>query len=248
MASAVMYSGGACSYMAAKRWVEAGNTPVFLFSDTGEEDPDLYKFLVAGCAHLGIPLMPVRAGVSFDEMIVMEKALPSDRMPFCSRILKVEPAKKWLEAHPEITTLVFGMDWTETHRLPSTKARWPNHTVVAPMMEPPYLFKSQMLSQLEEDRLPVPRLYKLGFQHNNCGGGCVRNGLKGWNHLHAVLPDVFERWATREELVPGHSFSRDRRFDPARPITLRQIAREADLQSSLDWGGCGCFIDEEAAG
>jgi len=244
--TAVLYSGGVCSHLAAKRYIEqSGTKPVLLFSDTGIEDADLYRFIDDGAKSLGCELVKVSSGETFEAMIVRNKALPNDRMPFCSRELKVEPAKKWLESHPEIDTLVVGLDWTEAHRKPKVEKRWDGYTILCPMMDAPYLMKDEMIASLD---IEPPRLYALGFKHNNCGGGCVRGGLSAWRHLAKTLPDVYEQWAKREDLIPGYSFARDRRNKTSKPFPLRQIRAELNPKDiGDDWGGCGCFIDDTEA-
>jgi len=36
-----------------------------------------------------------------------------------------------------------------------------------------------------------PEIYRLGFEHNNCSGGCVRAGKKQWKKLYDLLPEVY---------------------------------------------------------
>lgn len=244
-----LFSGGACSFLATHRYIQdTGVRPVLLFSDTGVEDEDLYRFVADAVMFLECPLVTVTAGETFDAMIERNHALPSDRMPFCSRELKVAPAERWLREHVEVGTLIVGLDWTETHRLPKVERRYPNHTVVAPMMGAPYLMKGAMVAEIESLGLVPPRLYGLGFSHNNCGGGCVRNGHRDWQRLHDELPDRFQEWAKREALIPGYSFSRDRRGGESKPYTLAQMAKDWEAgrtPSLLDQGGCGCFVDSE---
>jgi hypothetical protein len=244
MSAAVLYSGGVCSHLAAKRWIADNGSCVLLFSDTGIEDPDLYRFIKEASVSIGGELVTVASGETFDQMVKRNGALPSQRMPFCSRELKVMPAKRWLDEHPEVDTLVVGIDWIESHRLPRVQSRWPKYTVTAPMMDAPYLTKRQMLDEIRADGVEPPRLYALGFQHNNCGGGCVRAGHTAWRHLARTLPDVFETWVQREALIPGHSFNKDRRGGVAKPFPLTQIASEME-PTIPDWGGCGCFVDED---
>jgi hypothetical protein len=245
--SAVLYSGGLCSHLAAQRRIASHGTDdtILLFSDTGIEDEDLYRFVRDGVRHLGCTLVTVRAAGTFDEMIVRNRALPNNRMPFCSRERKVEPARKWLKEHPAITTLVFGLDWTETHRLPRVQARWPSYECVAPMMEAPYLSKPQMSEAVSDSGLTPPRLYGFGFAHNNCGGGCVRNGLAAWRLLLHAMPERYETWCRREALIPGATFVR-RSTGRREPISLRELAALSCTDYDLfDIGGCGCYVDDE---
>lgn len=237
-----MYSGGVCSHLAAKRAVSkyGRDSVTLLFSDTGIEDEDLYRFIREGAEMLGARLVTVSSGETFDDMIRRNRALPSNRMAFCSRELKTEPAKRWVKENGG-ELIVLGLDWTEPHRM---RQDWYGVPVWYPMGEPPYLTKTQMFDEVEADGIRIPRLYRMGFQHNNCGGGCVRGGLKAWAHLSKMLPEKFEEWAKREELIPGASFAKKVVNGNAVPITLRQIAADASLQASFDWGGCGCFSQE----
>lgn len=242
---AVMFSGGVCSYLAAARFIDqTGLHPRLLFSDTGVEDETLYEFVRESADLLECELVTVNAGFTFDEMIVRHKALPSNMMPFCSHELKIKPAKRYVAEHPEIDTLVFGIDWTEPHRLPKVQNLWIGYKVVVPMMDNPYLTKTQMIEQVKADGLTVPRLYDMGFQHNNCGGGCVRNGLTAWAHLYNTLPERYAEWEAREKLIPGYSFAKEKRNGKARRITLSQIRERQDSMPRFDWGGCGCFLEE----
>jgi hypothetical protein len=51
--------------------------------------------------------------------------------------------------------------------MPGIVAGWAPWTVEFPMREPPYLTKEEMLDQARADGLVPPRLYELGFAHNN---------------------------------------------------------------------------------
>ncbi len=239
---AVMFSGGLCSYLAAKRVKDMGLSPVLLFSDTGIEDRDLYVFLGQASQYLGLELVIVESGESFDQMCERHNAIPNNRMPFCSRELKIAPAEKWLKQHPEIHTLTFGIDWTESHRVPGIEKRWPGYGIMCPMLEPPYLSKPHMIEEVKKDGLWIPRLYKLGMPHNNCGGGCVRAGHAHWKKLKDVFPARFEEWAQREErLGNGHTFNKSRKHKTSKKITLRQLV---EIQGDpFDFGGCGCFTE-----
>ena len=72
---------------------------------------------------------------------------------------------------------------------------------------PPYRDKAQLLNEAQSAGLVVPRLYRLGFAHNNCGGECVKGGQAQWIRLLRIFPDRYAR-AEAAELV-------DRFVDPA---------------------------------
>lgn len=232
------FSGGIASFLACVRV----RPDVLLFSDTGIEDEDLYRFLKDASSYLGVPLVTVRAGVSFRDLILKEHALSNNRMPFCSRKLKHEPARKWIEEHAPNATLVFGIDWTEAHRAERIAARWPGHEIRCPMTEKPYLTKPEMVEVVRSMGLEPPRLYKLGFAHNNCGGG-----MRAWYHLYQTLPERYNWWIETEQLIPGHTFCSRTENGAKVNVPLAELPRYFECNSdqlAFDWGGCGCFIDD----
>lgn len=123
-----------------------------------------------------------------------------------------------------------------------------------PMTEPPLLDKAAMFAECERAGIEVPRLYRAGFAHNNCGGGCVRAGQAQFELLLREYPERFHYWEEREQELREHlgadvSILKDRTGGDARPLTLRafreRIEEQPGLFDTLDVGGCGCFVAEE---
>jgi hypothetical protein len=128
-------------------------------------------------------------------------------------------------------------------------APWP---VQAPLTRPPYRDKQQLLSEAQTAGLPVPRLYRLGFAHNNCGGACVKGGQAQWDRLLEVFPDRYARAEAAEErmralLGKDVSILRDRTGGDTTPLTLaalrQRIEQQPDQLDLFDEGGCGCFTE-----
>lgn len=67
-------------------------------------------------------------------------------------------------------------------------------------------------------------MYELGFDHNNCGGTCVRAGQRQWKHLLEILPERYAHAEGQEEelreLLGDVSILRDRRGGSSRPLPL----------------------------
>jgi hypothetical protein len=140
--------------------------------------------------------------------------------------------------------VVLGIDWTESHRC---HPDWFGIPTAYPMTEAPYLTKAQMFAEVEADGIAIPRLYKLGYQHNNCGGGCVRGGIKAWAHHARTLPNEFAKWEALESLIPGATFARSRKNvlgSASSPLPLSKIREDEEANLSFDWGGCGCFVED----
>lgn len=110
-----------------------------------------------------------------------------------------------------------------------------------------------MLDGLRERGIKPPRLYELGFEHANCGGGCVRAGHTQFAHLLKVMPERYLAWEQREEDLRQHldkdvTILRDRTGGTTVPLTLRAFRErhEADPEQTdlFDFGGCGGrFVD-----
>lgn len=253
------YSGGMSSYIAAKRAVaERGKDgAVLLFADTQKEETDLYKFLVQGAAIIGVPLLAVHRPGGMDQLIRDKRAIPNNRMPFCSSELKVKPCEDWIKANAPEATRVFGITWEEVHRIPLIRKRAAGREVLFPLAGRPFMRKDEIEAEVVADGLTVPSLYPDGFMHGNCGGGCVRGGIAAWLHTLIYRPLVYAEWEYKEErnnAIPGrpkiYSILVDRRGGSKRPMTLRELRErhEAGLidQATLEGchGGCGCFSDE----
>lgn len=248
----VFYSGGIASWAAAKRVAETHGVDglKLLFADTLIEDEDLYRFLEASAKNVGGELVRIAEGRTPWEVFRDVRMLGNSRLDPCSRILKREQAQQWIARHyptPDDVVLYMGMSWDESHRADRSKRFWRPYTVECPLLDAPYLTKPQLLAWATSEGLTPPRLYQLGFAHNNCGGGCVKAGVSHFRHLLKVLPDVYEEWEQNEEGIRRHlgkdvTILRYQERNERKSISLAELRKRADEQFELfDWGGCGCF-------
>ena len=249
----VLFSGGAASWAAARRIVDSGAAHVtLLFTDTMTEDEDLYRFLDDAARDLGLPVTRLSDGRDIWQVFRDERLLGNTRMDPCSRILKRDLSRAWIKANcdPDHTTVVLGFDWTEIHRLERTRKAWEPWYVEAPMTLPPYRLKAEMLADLEARGIEPPRLYRMGFEHNNCGGGCVKAGKGHFVQLLRVFPARFAEWEWNEERTRQHigkdvSILRDELPTGTVPLTLRALRERIEAGASVgmwdDIGGCACF-------
>ena len=211
MKHVVMFSGGIGSWLTAKRVVEAAGAEnvTLLFSDVkgGNENPhvgedeDTYRFIDEAAAQLGAKLVKLVEGRDIWEVFRDRRFLGNSRIAPCSHELKQKPAKKWIweNCDPEDTLISVGIDWTETHRLPAVAKGYAPYKIAAPLTVEPFFTKKQMIQEAESVGLKPPRLYSLGFKHNNCGGGCVRAGQSQFKLLLDTMPDRFAEWEKQEE-------------------------------------------------
>lgn len=274
----VFFSGGLMSWAAAKRAVArwgAENTTL-LFTDTLIEDPDLYRFLEEAAANVGAPLVRIAEGRTPWQVFRDEQIIGNQRIDPCSKILKRAVGEKWLRDNcdPADTILIFGIHWEEEHRLITTdratgKPRgirnryrelgWPH--VDATMCWGPWMTAQGVKDWARAEGLTPPRLYALGFAHNNCGGFCVKAGEGHFVNLLKRLPEVF-----------AHHEAQEAAFNAARPgkrpqtvmaperkqpdgtrkrvqMTMREFREAANAGEEFDlFGntGCGCFLEDAA--
>jgi hypothetical protein len=255
----VMFSGGITSWAVAQRVAEAHGTErlVLLFADTQVEDEDLYRFNRDVERDLGLAITAVTDGRTPQQVGRDRKHLGNTQIANCSHLLKQKPCRDWLTANmdPARTNVYVGIDWTELHRLPAIERAWAPWTVDAPLTRPPYADKRQHIAAARARGLVEPRLYALGFEHNNCGGACVKAGQAQWAHLLRTFPDRFASWESYEQEMRAElgdvAILRDRSDGQTRPLPLAVLRRRIEASPSQrtlfdtdDWGGCGCFTAE----
>lgn len=257
MQHVVMFSGGVGSWGAARRVVAqyGSDSVTLLFADTNIEDEDLYRFLKEAAADVGGNLVWLdNDGKTPWDVFREVRFLGNTRVAPCSHKLKQEPARQWVvdNCTPQDTVIYVGIDWTEEHRLAPVRAGWEPWTVRAPLCEEPLISKDDLFKQLADAGIARPRLYEMGFPHNNCGGGCVKAGQAHFKHLKRNLPERFQEWADNEQGVRDYlgrddiAILRDRSGGTVKPLPLYELARRDNRSLGIDeddWGGCGCFID-----
>ncbi len=255
MKHVVMFSGGAGSWMAARRVAEMGVAPTLLFADTKMEDEDLYRFLEEAAVDVGGDLVKVAEGRTPWEVFFDVRYLGNTRVDPCSRILKRELLDRWVDDHcdPDDTTIYIGIDWTEVHRFTRLQELRKPWVVKAPLCDPPYLTKRQILETLEERGITPPALYRLGFPHNNCGGFCIKAGQAHFANLYRTMPDRYAFHEAKEEEIRAYlgkdvAILRDRRGGTSSPLTLKDFRERICAGGQYDmyeWGGCACFTPDD---
>lgn len=247
----VMYSGGIGSYFTAKRVVAAHGkeNTILVFADTLIEDEDLYRFLRETTQSLGAELLTLSDGRDPWGVFHDERFLGNSRIDPCSKVLKRSLIRDWLEQNrsPKDSVIYLGIDWTESHRLDAAQKYWGDWVVEAPMCDAPYLHKTEMLDALKEEGIEVPRLYKMGFPHNNCGGFCVKSGESQFHLLLKTMPERYKEHEEKEQKLREYlgkdvAILRDRKTkEPMTMRAFRERVESGEEAAKHDWGGCGCF-------
>lgn len=259
----INFSGGLCSFWAAKRVIEQRGTEgvTLLFADTLIEDADLYRFNEESSAHLGVPITRICEGRTPWQLFRDEGIIGNSKIPVCSIRLKREVLDAWRRANClEMDAVIYiGMDWTEEHRLARLRKEKPFWTFEAPMMHAPIWDKCRMVEECEKLGIRVPRLYQMGFPHNNCGGRCVTAGISHWVHLYSLDRPAFMEWALEEDQLIKEFVQRgitpltilkDRRGGEIKNLSLLTLVTRIEAGEKFtrhDWGGCGCAVQYQQA-
>lgn len=187
----------------------------------------------------------------------------------CSEVAKRDKLDAWRSGNCRRIGELFGpADWfavgigdNEAHRFDDGKGKgigprtrsdgWQYH---APLLtEPQPREESLFFAPLSKIGPAEPRLYAMGYMHNNCGGFCVKAGMAHYANRLRVQPKRFAYDAMMERkmiafLGGDYSMLTDRRGDGIKkPMTLDQFAARliADPKTKYDYlpgeGGCGCM-------
>lgn len=230
---------------------------VALFADTCMEDEDLYRFLDESMKYLKMDLVTLADGRTPWQVFQDSKFIGNSRIDPCSRILKRELLNKWVRERfgPDECEVHFGIDYSEKHRMER-----------AAELNKPYKYRSMMTEQeimvSREDKIKYcltrgikpPRLYEMGFAHNNCGGFCVKAGLAQFKQLFEQMPERYDRHVQQETETR-------RKVPNARPFLRKTVKGEKvymwlsdyrdflmsgeilEGEEKFDFGGCGCALE-----
>jgi hypothetical protein len=238
----IQFSGGLGSFGAALKVAEKHGTEnmTLLIADTKAEDEDLWRFADDVSRLLGVPLTVVADGRNPWELFRDKRFLGNDRLAPCTKHLKQVPCRKWMQvnAPPADSIVYIGIEKTarDRARIPAIARNWRPWRVRMPLCGRwmPELSKEESKAQLMDLSrwygIEPPRLYAMGYEHNNCAGLCVRAGQKQWKLTLDVQPERFayavRQEASLRELLGDVTILRQRRQGIAYPLPLSELQRQ----------------------
>jgi hypothetical protein len=184
-----------------------------------------------------------------------ERYLGNTRVDPCSKLLKRKLLDRWVRENAPGAVEVFGYDHEEDHRIAGMRAYDSNRRLLFPMADRPWWVGTRCQEECRARGIEPPRLYAMGFRHNNCGGFCVKAGQAAMARLLDAMPRRFAYHERREQEIRDYlgkdvAVLRDRTGGSPTALTLTQFRErvQASGQCDLfDWGACSCFAHEDAA-
>ena len=194
------FSAGVTSAVACKLANENFDDVVICYIETGSHHPDNMRFL-ADCEKWMARKINVIRNDKYDSVAHLIDERRFINGPFgalCTDELKKKVREKaqrifGFDAH------FMGFDISEKERARLFQARNPEYNFINPLLDFG-ISKNECAGILKSAGITLPKMYLLGYEHNNCIG-CVKGGQGYWNMIRRDFPDVFAERAAQEREV-----------------------------------------------
>lgn len=200
------------------------------------EDPDVWRLVKAVEAYTHVKVEMTGDKLTPWDIFFQEKAInpvmSGVRASICSLRLKSQVMAAWVNEHcdPSKDVMCVGITAGEIERMLSIRANWhkAGWKVEAPLSLDPTVTREYLMAKSQRLFGFVPRLYKWDFDHNNCGGACIKAGQYQWVRLLHYLPDVYQWWEENEErfrreINPNIAILRTQIKGKSRPLPLKKL-------------------------
>lgn len=212
------FSGGKDSTAMAMRLAELQPDldAILVCTPTGDELPEWHEHMRNVRCLTSWPIQIVTAGIGLNSLVAREKMIPNARARFCTRILKIEPYRAWLQKqtaqHDHVISYV-GLRADEEGRAGGAYSDIDGVEMRFPMREWGW-GEADVWSYLEQHNVSIPR--------GNCAR-CYEQQLGEWWTLWREHPDIYADAAAQERAL-GHTWR-----SPSRdtwPADLDSLAAE----------------------
>ena len=193
----------------------------YLITPTGNELPDMDAHWARLECMLGQPLTRVTEHTLVG-LIHIQKCLPSHRMRWCTRMLKIEPAVRWMKQHAQAGVLYVGLRADEEER----KGLFDDTITVDFPMRRWGWSVDDVHAELWKREIQIPWYTECAF--------CYDKRLSQWRRLWQQYPEIYKHGEELERLT-GHTFrSPSRDTWPAALLDLRKRFEKGDVPRGSD--------------
>lgn len=234
------FSCGAASAVASKLAVDKyGDRCLLVYCDVlATEHPDNQRFLADVEKWIGKPVTKIRSKKyeTIDEVFEKTRWMSGIQGARCTTEMKKIPRYDF-QGPDDIH--IFGLTADEQHRIRRFEAGHPELECDWILRDKGYT-KAACISTLRHHGIDIPKMYRLGYNNNNCIGCVKATGANYWNMIRRDFPEVFDRRArqSRELGVRLTRVSGERVFlDELPPDYLPADELEENLSCGPDCGG-----------
>ena len=260
---AIQFSGGRTSGYMLKHILDAHNGELppnchVLFQNTGREMPETLDFVQECSARWSVPVIWIeyredeqgyavvshnsasRNGEPFEALIRKRKFLPNQQARFCTSMLKVRPARRYMVSLGyERWQAAIGIRADEAHR--AKQDREGRHTSFWPLLEAG-ITKRDVAAWWERQPFDLHLPHVNGSTAlGNCDG-CFLKSERNRAYLARYRPDRAQWWRDMEAAVTSSAYGDGGRFD--RRVSWAELIEHAERQA--DWvfdEGAGVYCD-----
>lgn len=197
----VWFSCGAASAVAAKLAMEyyPYETEIVYCNTLASEHPDNKRFLMAVEGWIGkrIKIIESEKYNSIDEVFMHTKYMAGIAGARCTVEMKKIPRENFQD---EKDIHIFGYTADEKARIARFEKQNPSLNVEW-ILRDCEITKNDCYRKLEVAGILLPKMYQLGFDHNNCIGCVKATSPAYWNKVRMHFPDDFKRRAKQCRLL-----------------------------------------------
>ena len=196
----VWFSCGAASAVAGNLAIKKyGDDVDLIYCDTGGEHESNIVFLHECEKWYGKEIKILKNPEYIDHFdVVRKKKFITNQYGFayCTHELKM---KMRSDAGYCDAINIFGYTYEEIKRAEKLIAHNIDMSCEFPLIDNA-VTKDDCLGIIWQQGIKMPRMYELGYSHNNCVG-CVKGGIGYWNRIRKDFPDVFKKMSELEREI-----------------------------------------------
>lgn len=170
-----------------------------------DEDPDVWRLIESVEGLLDIQIKRIGLGKSVWDIFFEQNFIGNSRLDNCSRTLKRDVMRAYMKDNYPVggdvkAGLALGIGYHEIDRELSIRGNWlkNGYPVYFPLDQYPNVDRKFMMETCRSLFGFVPSLYEDDFEHNNCGGACIKAGKYQWLLLLIKRPLTFKMWEDNE--------------------------------------------------
>ena len=225
------FSCGAASAVATKIAISENNGAlplIIAYTEVIEEHPDNKRFL-ADCEKWFGQEIIILGNDKYKRSIY--ETFKTSAMNIKGSAPCTQRLKKQVRIKFELPTdrQVFGYTAEEQNRLDRFIDANNDVDIWTPLIDKG-LTKEDCLAMLENAKIELPAMYRMGYLNNNCIG-CVKGGMGYWNKIKVDFPKHFERMSNLERFK-NQSVLKDRFLDELQP-TDGNYPQEQNIECSI---------------